>query len=89
MQRYFPQFCLVGKPMLDISIPVLVLLYNSTGPSFGATMLGVVLKTGLGRMVGLLHPLVVPNSQTSIFLNEPWGVPYKNMLQTIKKVFRQ
>jgi hypothetical protein len=71
--------------MLDISIPVLILLYNSTSPSFGVTMLGVVLKTGLGRMVGLLHPLVVPNSQTSIFSHKPWGVPYKNMLQTIQQ----
>jgi hypothetical protein len=62
---------------------VLVLLYNSRKSSSGTIMLGVVLKTGLGRMVGLFHSLVVPNSQTSIFLNEPWGVPYKNMLQTI------
>ena len=71
--------------MLDISIPVLVLLYNSRNSSSGTIMLGVVLKTGLGRMVGLLHPLVVPNSQTSIFSHEPWGVPYKNMLQTIQQ----
>jgi len=72
--------------MLDIFKPMLVMLYNSTSFFFGTTMLGVVLKIGLGCMVGLFHPLVVPNSQTSIFLNEPWGVSYKNMLQTINKV---